>query len=644
MNNKNNTTGLYLLLCILISNITLAQAPVAFNFQGVARDMSGNSLPEKMIGLEFSLVQQVADGVAVYTETHKVQTNGNGVFSVEIGRGTVQFGDIASVDWSKGPYFLKTALDETGGQNYRIVGSSELISVPYALYAENAGNATSKWEENDWGINYNNGNVGIGTDKPLEKLQISNGNLFIADSKDGMIMKSPDDKCWKLQVSNEGESIWSAINCPGTSPQNASMFIDPLKLVFDLLENKKTFTITNDGDQTFDWVISFPDEELTLSNINGTLEPGSSIEVVINLDRSNLLNGFSDYLLKLQTNIGLTAEINITVDNFVEEKLLIEGIVVDAVYDQNKDLLITAFEEPNRLDLYNTISETTNSLSLVKRPTCLAVSLDGEQIAVGHDGGFSLINTTTSSFEKYYDITTDVFDIEISGNGYVYAMPRRDQWEEVRIIELNTGEETLSTGNRSIRAGTVMKLHPSGDYIYGATPGGPTDFEKYDIRDGQLTYLYDSPYHGDFDFAGDLWISEDGFRLFARSRNIFRSSENRDIDMTYNGQLEGERYLQTLDHSVESGKIACVELSSTAWDGTPGKIVKVYEDQYLNLVEEIVLPPFLVPDGEGGGKIYESQGHYGYFNSTGTQYYVWVNAQSGSGLLNDWALVKLDIK
>ena len=77
-----------------------------------------------------------------------------------------------------------------------------------------------------------------------------------------------------------------------------------------------------------------------------------------------------------------------------------------------------------------------------------------------------------------------------------------------------------------------MDLHPSGDYIYGADQGiFPSDIEKYDIRSGNLIYLYDSPYHGDYAMGGNLWISEDGLRIFTALGNVFRSSVNQDTDM-----------------------------------------------------------------------------------------------------------------
>ena len=76
-----------------------------------------------------------------YAERHFPTTNANGLVSLEIGTGTVINGNFATIDWANGPYFVKTETDLNGGSNYTITGTSQLMSVPYALYAKTAGNA-----------------------------------------------------------------------------------------------------------------------------------------------------------------------------------------------------------------------------------------------------------------------------------------------------------------------------------------------------------------------------------------------------------------------------------------------------------------------------------------------------------------------
>jgi hypothetical protein len=90
--------------------------------------------------MQLSILQGSVAGTAVYVETQTPTTNINGLVSLEIGSGTVVSGTFNTIDWSAGPYFIKTETDPTGGTTYTITGTSQLMSVPYALYAKTSGN------------------------------------------------------------------------------------------------------------------------------------------------------------------------------------------------------------------------------------------------------------------------------------------------------------------------------------------------------------------------------------------------------------------------------------------------------------------------------------------------------------------------
>ncbi|MFC2086579.1 hypothetical protein ACFLSA_00220 [Bacteroidota bacterium] len=84
--------------------------------------------------MQISILQGSATGPVVYTEKQTPTTNANGLVSIEIGYGA-GFDDI---DWANGPYFIKTEIDPTSGTNYSIIGTHQLLSVPYALHANTA--------------------------------------------------------------------------------------------------------------------------------------------------------------------------------------------------------------------------------------------------------------------------------------------------------------------------------------------------------------------------------------------------------------------------------------------------------------------------------------------------------------------------
>ncbi len=129
---------LFTILSICVLSISNAQTPQGINYQGVARNASGVELPNQSIGLELSILDGSPTGTAVYTESHTLTTDANGLFSLVIGNGTPSTGTFATINWATGgSKWLKTSMDITGGTSYQLVGTTQLMSVPYALYAEN---------------------------------------------------------------------------------------------------------------------------------------------------------------------------------------------------------------------------------------------------------------------------------------------------------------------------------------------------------------------------------------------------------------------------------------------------------------------------------------------------------------------------
>jgi hypothetical protein len=116
-------------------NLFAQAPPQKITYQFVARNSQNQLIQNNAIGMRISILQGSATGSAVYVETHTPQTNGNGTATIEVGAGTVVSGVFALIDWSSGIYFLKTEVDPKGQKDYTISGTSQLLSVPYALYA-----------------------------------------------------------------------------------------------------------------------------------------------------------------------------------------------------------------------------------------------------------------------------------------------------------------------------------------------------------------------------------------------------------------------------------------------------------------------------------------------------------------------------
>ena len=123
-------------IAIVFTVVTVqAQAPQLMSFQSVIRNSSGALVTNHSVGLRLSILQGSITGTAVYTETQTATSNANGLVTLQIGGGTVVSGTFSAIDWSAGPYYIKSEIDPAGGTSYAIAGTTQLLSVAYALYA-----------------------------------------------------------------------------------------------------------------------------------------------------------------------------------------------------------------------------------------------------------------------------------------------------------------------------------------------------------------------------------------------------------------------------------------------------------------------------------------------------------------------------
>ena len=123
---------------ILFAFAANSQTPQAFKYQAVARDLSGSALVSKNVSFRISILQGSASGTSVYSEKHTKTTNAFGLVDLEIGNGSSPTGSFSAIDWAGNTYFLKVEMDPNGGSAYQLMGTSQLLSVPYAIQAEKA--------------------------------------------------------------------------------------------------------------------------------------------------------------------------------------------------------------------------------------------------------------------------------------------------------------------------------------------------------------------------------------------------------------------------------------------------------------------------------------------------------------------------
>lgn len=189
--------NIFLASCLLLCFSLYSQAPEAFKYQSILRDINGAEISNQSVSLRISVHDNTPNGIIIYQESHQATTNNFGLFSLSIGLGNPLIGLFSAIDWGTNSKYIQIEADVTGGANFTSYGTSELLSVPYALYAKNAtstpfpsgtaiGN-TPFWDGTNWivssnNIYNNNGKVGIGTDLPFKKLHVSGNINIVQDS------------------------------------------------------------------------------------------------------------------------------------------------------------------------------------------------------------------------------------------------------------------------------------------------------------------------------------------------------------------------------------------------------------------------------------------------------------------------------
>lgn len=256
-----------------------SQAPEFFKYQSIARTVSGDVLANSTLGIRISIHTSMPTGLVIFQETHTVTTNQFGLFSLSIGGGNAVSGSIQAIDWANGAKYIEVEGDFSGGTNYETFGTTQLISVPYALYAASSGNSflpngtangnTPFWNGLEWVVNSTNlfhdgQSVGIGTAAPLQKLQVQ-GNINI--SLDSSYMINNRKILWEKGTAN----IFVGKNAGNSNSIGFSnAFLGYNSGAFNSVGSQNTFLGAESGTTNIDGMMnSFVGRRAGFQNTNG---------------------------------------------------------------------------------------------------------------------------------------------------------------------------------------------------------------------------------------------------------------------------------------------------------------------------------------------------------------------------------------
>ena len=149
-----------IILCCIGSTLFAQTVPQGMKYQAVARDITGELLPNQTISIKINLLDGNATGTNLYSEVHRKTTNELGLFDLVIGQGKVQSGTFEEIAWDKSEIWMSIELDEDGEDNFTPIGASQLLAVPYAFHAGTAGEIDDESLQKSSAFWKTNGNIG----------------------------------------------------------------------------------------------------------------------------------------------------------------------------------------------------------------------------------------------------------------------------------------------------------------------------------------------------------------------------------------------------------------------------------------------------------------------------------------------------
>ena len=258
--------------------------------------------------------------------------------------------------------------------------------------------------------------------------------------------------------------------------------------------------------------------------------------------------------------------------------------VVDAAYHRDSDTMVLLGDD-ERLHIYDVSTRETRSIDLVGTGFKVALSPAGDKAVVGHDGYVSAVDLSIPSVAEVIPMRTRPSDMILPGNGYLYVFSDIRNYGHPAVVDLDAGVEVFGMMD-GLSSGSRAALHPSGDVVYAVAPHvSPTDLHRFNIESGEMTYGYDSIYHGNYEPCDNLWFSEDGNRIFTSCGNVFYATDSQSTDLRYADSLPRPFY-PYVDMSHKDQELLVLDSINPT--------VSVYDSETLELQSERQLPQYRI--------------------------------------------------
>ena len=373
-----------LVMFLICSYVAFAQTPEKMSYQAIVRDANNTLLVDKLVGIQVSILQNSETGSEVYIETHSVVTNMNGLVALEIGTGVTSY-DFSSIDWSNGPYFVKVETDPNGADNYSISGVSQLMSVPFALYAKASGNGITTSQAD--AIVTNTAKTGITSDQADAIVANTAKTGITSDQSDAIVANTAKTGI----TSDQADAIVANTAKTGiTSDQSDAIVANTAKVGYtEALVSANTAVAANTAKVG---ITSDQSDAIVANTVKTGITSDQSDAIVANTAKTGITSDQSDAI------VANTAKTSITTDQT-------DAIVVNTA----KISLPSGGNEGDILKIINGeyvwVGETTYQLNTFYS------ELGGYVIDINSDGTHGLVVAMQDQgFGNWYDATNKIND------------------------------------------------------------------------------------------------------------------------------------------------------------------------------------------------------------------------------------------
>ncbi|MEZ7876087.1 MAG: hypothetical protein QMB86_03705, partial [Polaribacter sp.] len=334
---KNLTPFLFLLITFSF----FAQSPEKMSYQAVIRDATNTLLTNQPVGMQISILQTTTTGTAVYTETQTVTTNTNGLVSLEIGMGDTS-DDFSAIDWKAGPYFIKTETDPTGGSSYTITGTSQLLSVPFAMYAKSSGssetnatniaNNTISIETNTIAIELNTAKVGITAQQASDIISNNAKTVITAEQSDAIAANTAKTGITSDQATAITANTAKVGYTEAAVTANTAVAVNTLKVG---ITAQQASDITSNNAKTG---ITAEQSDAIVAN---TAKTGITSEQATAIIDNTAKVGYTDALVSVNTDVAAnTAKLGMPVGTATGEMNYWNGIIWETITPGNSGAVL----------------------------------------------------------------------------------------------------------------------------------------------------------------------------------------------------------------------------------------------------------------------------------------------------------------